>query len=173
MCFLDLVYELAHTYQMTRIYTILAAYSVVVLFSCSTAIYDLEPDEVGLIFYVEEINKPIRNPVLKLHFEGMENPIRLPLKTPASTAIIHSTENLHVTGLTASGGVSVSGTEMFEIKAPAGRITLVPYKIMITGKSQLVIESLSALDLEYAKSSFAKNEDLAGVDIYYSDLKIH
>lgn len=154
---------------MKRIYTILIVFSVLALFSCSTAIYKLESNESGLIFYVEEINKPINKPSVNLHIEGMDKPLRLKLKAPAATVIIPPADILHISDWTAADGVTISGTESFDIEAPAGRISLVPYKIKIIGKKQLVVEHLTALDLEFAKSRFAKNPKLAGLDINYPD----
>ena len=152
---------------MIRIYTILAIFSVVALFSCSTPVFELESNESGLIFYVEEINKPIQPPRVDLHIEGIEKPLRLVLKAPAVTVVIPAADVLHVTEWTAAGDEEISGTDSFDIEAPAGRISLVPYKVMIVGKNELVVEQLTALDLEYAKSSIAKNPELAGLDINY------
>lgn len=155
---------------MIRIYTILAIFSVFALFSCSTAMYNLESDESGLIFYVEEINKPIQKPRVNLHIEGREEPLRLKLKSPAATVIVEPAEVLHITDWTATEGITISGTETFDIEAPEGRLSLAPYKIMIVGKRQIVIEHLTALDMDFAKSRFTKNPKLADLDINYPDL---
>ena len=155
---------------MTRIYPIIVFISLLGLFSCSTTDYQLENSESSLIFYVEEFNQPVSKPRVDLNIEGLESPLRLKLKAPAAIVSVSPAEVLHATGWTAAKGVTISGPGNFDIEAPAGRFSLVPYKIQISSKSQLTVVPLNALDLEYARSQFSKNEDLAGLDIKYPEI---
>ena len=155
---------------MSRTILILAVFSILAHFSCSSMNSQPEIDKSILVFYVEEFHKPISKPKVNLHIAGLEKPLRLALKAPAAVVRTIPAEVLNATGWTAAKGMTISGQDSFEFTAPAGKISLAPYKIQIISKSQIVVKPLTYLDLEYAKGRFAQNEDFAELDILYPEI---
>ena len=155
---------------MIRTILILAVFSSITLFSCSSVNYQPESDESVLVFYVEEFHKPITKPSANLHIAGLEKPLRLVLKAPAAVVRTIPADVLNATGWTVAKGLTISGVENFEIHAPAGKISLVPYKIQIISKSKIEVKPLTYLDLEYARGRFTQNEDFAGLEIIYPEI---
>lgn len=140
------------------------------LISCSSIDVQPESDESVLVFYVEEFHKPINKPQIKLQVEGLEKPLELSLKAPAVVIHLTPAEHLYANGWITGKDITLNSVDSFDFSAPAGEITLVPIKIQIVSKSQIEVKLLTPLDLEYAKSRFAKNNDLAGLEINYPEI---
>lgn len=155
---------------MIRSNIILVVFCILALFSCSSLNLEPEDDNSILVFYVEEFHKPITKPSVYLHVEGQEQPYRLDLKTPAAAIRTTPTDEFHATGWSADKGTTLKDPGGFYINAPAGRISLAPYKIQIIGKTQIEVKPLTYLDLEYAKGRFAQNNDFDGLDILYPEI---
>lgn len=145
--------------------------SILVLFSCSTNNYQPETDESILVFYVEEFHKPITKPKVNLHIEELEAPLRLILKAPAAVIRTSPAEIYHaVEWSPVKKDLAITEPGDFEFTAPAGKISLVPFKIQIVNSSRIEVKPLSTLDLQYAKGRFSQNKDFAGLEIIYPEI---
>ena len=143
---------------------------IALLVSCSTAVDAPGPDEGLVLVYVEEIHKPVQAPDILLDIEGWENPLRFKVRSPAGSVKIGSPGTFTASGWSASGDVLLSGGESFDFTVTNGGVTLLPYKVMLVGKTQMEIRPLSDLDLEFARSRFAKHPDFGILQITYPDV---
>jgi len=155
---------------MKRFSLLIAAISLSILISCSSAKIQPQADESIMIFYVEEFHKPINKPRIELQVDGMGNTLKLDLKAPAAVVHLPPAEALHADGWITNKDIVLNGLDSFDFNAPAGTVTLAPIKIQVISKSQIEVKLLTRLDLEYAKGRFAQNKDFAGIEIIYPEI---
>lgn len=155
---------------MRKISLILAVASLFTLISCSSAKIHPKTDEGILIFYVEDFNKPVNKPVIRLQVDGIEKPLELKLDAPAAVVHMAPAESYHASAWVEEKEITINGLDNFDFMAPAGMVTLAPVKIQLISKSQIEVKNLSRLDLEYAMDQFAKNPKLGDLKINFPEL---